>query len=169
MFHSLLKFATVSTIPRSLTNRTITMRMNEGQPSEVKVSLMQNMKVKVNGKRVSLPYIKLSSGISIMKDGYRVFLRTKEGRTWKDSSPVILSKLNLFLVVNNVNILSVHPACFVSVDSIFLLNCVFAHCDDDLQFSPLTFYVTQSQAPRRPHPSFSLFGNGWRPTWVFFA
>ena len=57
------------------------MRMNEGQPSEVKVSLMQNMKVKVNGKRVSLPYIKLSSGISIMKDGYRVFLRTKEGRT----------------------------------------------------------------------------------------
>ena len=76
-----MKFATVSTIPRSLTNRTITMRMNEGQPSEVKVSLMQNMKVKVNGKRVSLPYIKLSSGISIMKDGYRVFLRTKEGRT----------------------------------------------------------------------------------------
>ena len=59
------------------------MRMNEGQPSEVKVSLMQNMKVKVNGKRVSLPYIKLSSGISIMKDGYRVFLRTKEGRTRK--------------------------------------------------------------------------------------
>ena len=81
VFHRLLKFATVSTIPRSLTNRTITMRMNEGQPSEVKVSLMQNMKVKVNGKRVSLPYIKLSSGISIMKDGYRVFLRTKEGRT----------------------------------------------------------------------------------------
>lgn len=62
--------------------RTITMRYRkagEGQEGEVKVSLMQNMKVKVNGKRVSLPYIKLSSGLSIMKDGYRVFLRTSEG------------------------------------------------------------------------------------------
>lgn len=58
-------------------------KAGEGQEGEVKVSLMQNMKVKVNGKRVSLPYIKLSSGLSIMKDGYRVFLRTSEGRTRK--------------------------------------------------------------------------------------
>ena len=54
--------------------------MNQGLPSEVKVSLMQNMKVKVNGKRVALPYIKLGS-FSVLKDGYRIILRTNEGRT----------------------------------------------------------------------------------------
>ena len=45
---------------------------------------MQNMKVKVNGKRVSLPFIKLGAGISILKDGYRVILRTNDGRTSKE-------------------------------------------------------------------------------------
>ena len=45
---------------------------------------MQNMKVKVNGKRVSLPFIKLGAGISILKDGYRVILRTNDGRTTKN-------------------------------------------------------------------------------------
>ena len=54
------------------------MRLWDGQ-SEVKVSLMQKMKVKVNGKRVSLPYIKLGS-LSVIKDGYRVMLRTNAGR-----------------------------------------------------------------------------------------
>lgn len=53
--------------------RTVTVRL-EG----VKVSLMQKMKVKVDGKRVSLPYIKLGS-LSVMKDGYRVVLRTNTG------------------------------------------------------------------------------------------
>lgn len=55
--------------------RTITVRLEDG----VKVSLMQKMKVKVDGKRVSLPYIKLGS-LSVMKDGYRVVLRTNTGR-----------------------------------------------------------------------------------------
>jgi hypothetical protein len=36
------------------------------------------MRVKIDGKRVSLPYIKLGA-LSVMKDGYRVVLRTHEG------------------------------------------------------------------------------------------
>ena len=54
--------------------RTITVRLNG-----VKVSLMQKMKVKVDGKRVTLPFIKLGS-LSVMKDGYRVILRTNAGK-----------------------------------------------------------------------------------------
>eukprot|EP00095_Tigriopus_kingsejongensis_P012565 maker-scaffold257_size234952-snap-gene-1.18 protein:Tk12565 transcript:maker-scaffold257_size234952-snap-gene-1.18-mRNA-1 annotation:"bmp-binding endothelial regulator protein" len=53
--------------------RTVTVRLED-----VKVSLMQRMKVKVDGKKVSLPYIKLGS-LSVMKDGYRVVLRTNTG------------------------------------------------------------------------------------------
>lgn len=54
--------------------RTITVRLDG-----YKVSLMQRMKVKVDGKRVNLPYIKLGS-FSVMKDGYRVVLRTNTGK-----------------------------------------------------------------------------------------
>ncbi len=35
--------------------------------------------VQVDGKKVSLPYIKLGV-LSVMQDGYRVILRTNEGR-----------------------------------------------------------------------------------------
>jgi hypothetical protein len=45
----------------------------------IKVSLLQRMRVKIDGKRVSLPYIKLGA-LSVMKDGYRVILRTNEGK-----------------------------------------------------------------------------------------
>jgi hypothetical protein len=38
------------------------------------------MKVKVGGKRVGLPFIKLGS-FSVIKDGYRVVLRTHEGKS----------------------------------------------------------------------------------------
>jgi hypothetical protein len=54
--------------------RTITVRL-----AGVKVSLLQRMRVKIDGKRVSLPYIKLGA-LSVMKDGYRVVLRTHEGK-----------------------------------------------------------------------------------------
>ena len=40
---------------------------------------MQKLKVKIDGKKVPLPYIKLGS-LSIMKDGYRVVLRTNDGK-----------------------------------------------------------------------------------------
>ena len=56
--------------------RTITIRLNG-----IKVSLLQKLKVKINGKRVPLPYIKLGS-LSIMKDGYRVVVRTNEGKNF---------------------------------------------------------------------------------------
>ena len=54
--------------------RTVTVRMGE-----TKVSLLQKMRVKVDGKKVALPYIKLGV-MSVMKDGYRVILRTNEGQ-----------------------------------------------------------------------------------------
>ena len=54
--------------------RTITIRLNG-----MKISLLQKMKVKINGKRVPLPYIKLRT-LSVMKDGYRVIVRTNEGK-----------------------------------------------------------------------------------------
>ena len=44
-----------------------------------KVSLLQKMRVKVDGKKVALPFIKLGV-LSVMRDGYRVILRTNEGR-----------------------------------------------------------------------------------------
>jgi len=53
--------------------RTVTVRLGN-----TKVSLLQKMRVKVDGKKVSLPYIKLGV-LSVMKDGYRVILRTNEG------------------------------------------------------------------------------------------
>jgi len=53
--------------------RTITIRLHG-----MKVTLLQKLKVKIDGKRVSLPHIKLGS-LSIMKDGYRVVVRTNEG------------------------------------------------------------------------------------------
>ena len=43
-----------------------------------KVSLLQKMRVKVDGKKVTLPYIKLGV-LSVMRDGYRVILRTNGG------------------------------------------------------------------------------------------
>ena len=55
--------------------RTITVRL-----AGIKVSLLQRMRVKIDGKRVSLPYIKLGA-LSVMKDGYRVVLRTHEGKS----------------------------------------------------------------------------------------
>ena len=54
--------------------RTVTVRLGS-----TKVSLLQRMRVKVDGKKVTLPYIKLGV-LSVMKDGYRVILRTNEGK-----------------------------------------------------------------------------------------
>ncbi len=54
--------------------RTVTVRLDK----DVKISLLQRMKVKVNGKRVELPYIVLGR-FSIFKDGYRVVLRVNGG------------------------------------------------------------------------------------------
>ena len=56
-------------------SRTVTIRLQNGP----KVSLLQKMRVKIDGKKVSLPYIKLGV-LSVMKDGYRVILRTNEGK-----------------------------------------------------------------------------------------
>ncbi|CAB4064103.1 unnamed protein product [Lepeophtheirus salmonis] len=53
--------------------RTVTVRI-----PGVKVSLLQRMKVKINGKKVSLPYIKLGT-LSVMQDEERIVLRTHEG------------------------------------------------------------------------------------------
>ena len=53
--------------------RTVTVRMGT-----TKVSLLQKMRVKVDGKKVTLPYIKLGV-LSVMRDGYRVILRTNGG------------------------------------------------------------------------------------------
>ena len=53
--------------------RTVTVRLGS-----TKVSLLQKMRVKVDGKKVAQPYIKLGV-LSVMKDGYRVILRTNEG------------------------------------------------------------------------------------------
>ena len=57
--------------------RTVTVRLGS-----TKVSLLQKMRVKVDGKKVTLPYIKLGV-LSVMRDGYRVILRTNEGRSKK--------------------------------------------------------------------------------------
>ena len=61
--------------------RTITVKLNED-----KITLMQNrrdgqMRVKINGKRVDVTraYIKLGY-YSIIKEGYRLVLRTQEGK-----------------------------------------------------------------------------------------
>ena len=55
--------------------RTVTVRMGT-----TKVSLLQKMRVKVDGKKVTLPYIKLGV-LSVMRDGYRVILRTNGGES----------------------------------------------------------------------------------------
>ncbi len=55
--------------------RTITVRL-----AGLKISLLQRMRVKVNGKKVTLPYIQLGV-LSVMRDGYRVILRTTEGES----------------------------------------------------------------------------------------
>ena len=98
------------------------------------------MKVKVNGKRVSLPFIKLGAGISILKDGYRVILRTNDGRT-----------THMSLVKNSSN-----ASWAMDTASIIPLNCVFAHRDDDLQFSLHTFYVTGLNKAQTPAVSFTV-------------
>ena len=58
-------------------SRTVTIRLQNGP----KVSLLQKMRVKIDGKKVSLPYIRLGV-LSVMKDGYRVILRTNEGKKY---------------------------------------------------------------------------------------
>ena len=68
--------------------RTVTVRLGS-----TKVSLLQKMRVKVDGKKVTLPYIKLGV-LSVMRDGYRVILRTNEGRSKK-----IISKDRLYWVL----------------------------------------------------------------------
>ena len=57
---------------------------------------MQKMRVKVDGKKVTLPYIKLGV-LSVMRDGYRVILRTNGGE-WASFRWSILVGLNVGFV-----------------------------------------------------------------------
>ena len=50
-----------------------------GQIEDLKVTLGQNMKVKVNHKRVSLPFVSLGV-LSIVQEGYSVVVRTNIGK-----------------------------------------------------------------------------------------
>ena len=59
-----------------------------------KVSLLQKMRVKVDGKKVTLPYIKLGV-LSVMRDGYRVILRTNGGEWTLISEGVKTQSRNL--------------------------------------------------------------------------
>ena len=54
------------------------------------MSLLQKMRVKVDGKKVTLPYIKLGV-LSVMRDGYRVILRTNGGE-WTLISEGVLGR-----------------------------------------------------------------------------
>ena len=56
--------------------RTITIRLYE---HNLKISLLQKMRVKVDGKKVDLPFM-LYNKVSIFKDGYRIVLRTGDGK-----------------------------------------------------------------------------------------
>lgn len=49
------------------------------QIEDLKVTLGQNMKVKVNRKRVSLPFVSLGV-FSIVQEGYSVIVRTNLGK-----------------------------------------------------------------------------------------
>ena len=77
--------------------RTVTVRLGS-----TKVSLLQKMRVKVDGKKVTLPYIKLGV-LSVMKDGYRVILRTNGGKT----IPSVLKYLKI-LLAGHANVFPVH-------------------------------------------------------------
>ena len=67
--------------------RTITIRLynvpkqdnSKMETEDLKVSLLQGMRVKINGKRVTLPYIRMGV-LSAMKDGYKIVLRTADGK-----------------------------------------------------------------------------------------
>lgn len=65
--------------------RTITVRFAE---NDLKISLLQKMKVKVNGKKVTLPYI-LMGKLSIFQDGYRVVMNTNDGKLFSKKNPSI--------------------------------------------------------------------------------
>ena len=70
------RLSDLSSLPSSCLSswlRTVTVRLGS-----TKVSLLQRMRVKVDGRRVALPFIKLGV-MSVMRDGYRVILRTNEG------------------------------------------------------------------------------------------
>ncbi len=74
--------------------RTITVRL-----AGLKISLLQKMKVKVDGKRVKLPYIKLGA-LSVMKEGYKVHLRTNLGEfvhPFIKQKPFVSTVSSLFL------------------------------------------------------------------------
>ena len=69
--------------------RTITIRLydvprqdSSNGTEDLKVSLLQGMRVKINGKRVTLPYIRMGV-LSAMKDGYKIVLRTADGKFLK--------------------------------------------------------------------------------------
>ena len=59
--------------------RTVTVRLGG-----VKVSLMQKMKVKVDGKRVTLPHVRLEHPMFlVIKDGYRIVFRAANTGKWR--------------------------------------------------------------------------------------
>ncbi len=62
--------------------RTITVRYQEFKISLLQGSKLEGMKVNVNGNRVGLPYINMGA-FSVMQDGYRVLLRTNEGKVYR--------------------------------------------------------------------------------------
>ena len=59
--------------------RTITVRYHNFKISLLQGSKLEGMKVNVNGERVGLPYINMGA-FSVMQDGYRVLLRTNDGK-----------------------------------------------------------------------------------------
>ncbi len=68
--------------------RTVTVRLESGD----KITLMQNMKVKVNGDRVDLPHLQMGA-FSIMKDGgYTIILRLTNGKKLEQPFPLRASR-----------------------------------------------------------------------------
>ena len=87
--------------------RTVTVRLGS-----TKVSLLQKMRVKVDGVKVELPYIKLGV-LSVMRDGYRVILRTNEGRSLAPPHTSVRHHT--------------HPASYLDISSV-LLACLLQSC-----------------------------------------
>ena len=91
--------------------RTVTVRLGS-----TKVSLLQKMRVKVDGVKVELPYIKLGV-LSVMRDGYRVILRTNEGRSLAPPHTSVRHHT--------------HPASYLDISSVLLAaelaSCIAAY------------------------------------------
>ena len=75
------------------------------QIEDLKVTLGQNMKVKVNHKRVSLPFVSLGT-LSIHQEGYSVVVRTNLGNYLNldhPQFPIISILSRFFFLFSNSN------------------------------------------------------------------